>query len=141
AGEILSGLVFGALLTLVTGPGGPAFLAYKVVRMLTRYGPRLGQSVRRLWHALTDIMADMAGIMSGFLEKHGAINHQRQANARLGPDHETDLGTSRHTEIGLKTREESAPATDPNGKPTKNTDACDTDGCPVSLINGEELLA
>ncbi|MBS7445184.1 hypothetical protein, partial [Enterobacter sp. 120016] len=24
AGEILSGLVFGALLTLVTGPGGPA---------------------------------------------------------------------------------------------------------------------
>jgi hypothetical protein len=68
AGEILSGLVFGALLTLVTGPGGPAFLAYKVVSMLTRYGPRLGQSVRTLWHALTEIMADMAGIMSGFLE-------------------------------------------------------------------------
>ncbi|MBS7445168.1 DUF6531 domain-containing protein, partial [Enterobacter sp. 120016] len=51
------------------------------------------------------------------------------------------LGTSRHTEIGLKTREESSPATDPGGNPTKNTDACDTDGCPVSLITGEELLA
>ncbi|UWX93372.1 DUF6531 domain-containing protein [Enterobacter mori] len=141
AGEILSGLIFGALLTLVTGPGGPAFLAYKVVSMLTRYGPRAGQSVQRLWHALTEIMADMAGIMSGFLDRHGAINHQRQSNARLGLNHETDLGTSRHTEIGLKTREENSPATDPGGNPTKNTDACDTDGCPVSLINGEELLA
>ncbi|MCS5456843.1 DUF6531 domain-containing protein [Enterobacter asburiae] len=141
AGEILSGLVFGALLTLVTGPGGPAFLAYKVVRMLTRYGPRLGRTIRTLWQALTDIMKDMVSVMSGFLDNHGAINHQRQSNARLGINHETELGTSRHTEIGLKTREESSPATDPGGNPTKNTDACDTDGCPVSLINGEELLA
>ncbi|MBS7445179.1 hypothetical protein, partial [Enterobacter sp. 120016] len=72
AGEILSGLVFGALLTLVTGPGGPAFLVYKVVRMLTRYGPRLGRTIRTLWQALTDIMKDMVSVMSGFLDNHGA---------------------------------------------------------------------
>jgi hypothetical protein len=83
----------------------------------------------------------MAGIMSGFLKNMVPLTISARVMAWLGPDHETDLGTSRHTEIDLKTREESSPATDPNGKPTKNTDACDTDGCPVSLINGEELLA
>jgi RHS repeat-associated protein len=135
--DALVGIVFGALLTLVTAGLGVAFLIYKVGSLLKK----LGSALQSVWQGLKTILFATLELVKRFFEKTRQMNLKRQANAKLKQDRKNQLGSSNQT--GLVDNSgtvKNSPATNAADQPTVNSQCTPGTGCPVSLINGEELL-
>ncbi|HHQ6628493.1 TPA: hypothetical protein ACSTL5_005081, partial [Serratia fonticola] len=91
--DALVGIVFGALLTLVTAGLGVAFLIYKVGRLLKK----LGNALQSVWQGLKTILFATLELVKRFFEKTRQLNLKRQANAKLKQDRKNQLGSSNHT--------------------------------------------
>ncbi|WP_025122952.1 MULTISPECIES: DUF6531 domain-containing protein, partial [unclassified Serratia (in: enterobacteria)] len=136
-GDALVGIVFGALLTLVTAGLGVAFLVYKVGRLLKK----LGSAMQHVWQGLKTVLFATLELVKRFFEKSRLQNFKRQANARLKQDRKNLVGSNHQTSlVDNSGTVKNTPATDATGKSTVSSQCTPATGCPVSLINGEELL-
>ncbi|MEG1466936.1 MAG: RHS repeat-associated core domain-containing protein [Hafnia sp.] len=135
-GDILSGVIFGALLSLVAAPVGVLFLASKLGKLVSK-GIKIVQEV---WIALNKILSSIFELVGKFFSPSRKKNHIRQTNAKLGADKETNLGSNNHTELEDERKTHNSPSEDSNGNPENNTTCTESNGCPVSMVNGEELL-
>lgn len=135
-GDILSGIIFGALLSLVAAPVAAVFLASKLGKLVTK-GAKIVQEV---WAALKEILSSLCRLVSQFFSPSRKKNHIRQTNAKLGADKENRLGNEQWTELEDVSKTDNSASTDGNGKPAQGTVCTEANGCPVSMVNGEELL-
>lgn len=137
-GDTLVGIVIGALLSLVTGGLGLAFLVYKLGKALKK----LGSAMQLIWKGIKTILFSTLKLVESFFNKTREWNAKRQANATLKQNRENLLSSSTHAEpVDTAKKEKNQPAQDPVGKPTRDNECNPATGCPVSLINGEELLS
>lgn len=135
-GETLIGVVFGALMSLIAGPLGIAYLAYRLGRAFKK----ALHLVQEVWAVLTKIMKSSIELLKKAFEKTRNINHRRQINAPLSKNKQVELGSSHSTELADVTKETGTPGTTPDGKPNDKTNDTCINGCPVSMVTGEELL-
>ncbi|WP_337050268.1 hypothetical protein, partial [Serratia fonticola] len=71
--DALVGIVFGALLTLVTAGLGVAFLIYKVGSLLKK----LGSALQSVWQGLKTILFATLELVKRFFEKTRQLNLKR----------------------------------------------------------------
>ncbi|WP_170990324.1 prealbumin-like fold domain-containing protein, partial [Escherichia coli] len=92
-GETLVGVVFGALMSLIAGPLGIAYLAYRLSRA---FGKAL-HLVQEVWAVLTKIMKSSIELLMKAFEKTRNVNHRRQINAPLSKNKKVELGSGHST--------------------------------------------
>lgn len=136
-GGVLAGLVFGALLSLVAGPLGIAYMAYRLGKVLKN----AMKLIQEVWKVMKTILKSTIELVQSFFDKTRKINHRRQVNAPLKPSRQNTLGTSQTTELGSDIKQTHGSSESPNGRKEQNTSDTCTNGCPVSMVSGEELLS
>lgn len=136
-GGILAGLIFGALLSLVAGPLGIAYMAYRLGKVLKN----AVNLIKEVWAVMKVILNSTIELVKRFFARTRLMNNRRQINAPVKPNNQNRLGTSQTTELGVDTKNTNAASEAPNGQKGQNTCSTASNGCPVSMVSGEELLS
>ncbi|PXY94007.1 hypothetical protein DKK76_11490, partial [Frischella perrara] len=135
-GDILRGILFGALISLIAPPLGVAYMAYR----LSKVALKATKLIKILWDALQVILEKTMKLVSRFFDKIGELNHKNKNTARVKTDKTNYLGAEQHTHLNVEQNSSATSSATHTDTPSPATTQCTKTGCPVSMVTGEELL-
>ncbi|WP_457968008.1 DUF6531 domain-containing protein [Pseudomonas sp. R4-84] len=132
--QLVIDLLIGVVLTFVGAGAGIAYLSMR----LGRHGARLLDAVKRFISAIFELVN---GFM-GYVDRYKAVAARGIAAGVKKGRMQLRWDAQRNTTLKKQEHHDDAPAQskNPNGDPADSAAQTRTDGCPVSMVTGEELL-
>ncbi|WP_434676011.1 RHS repeat-associated core domain-containing protein [Pseudomonas sp. D3-10] len=132
--QLVIDLLIGVVLTFVGAGAGIAYLSMR----LGRHGARLLDAVKRFISAIFELVN---GFM-GYVDRYKAVAARGIAAGVKKGRMQLRWDAQRNTTLKKQEHHDDAPtqSKNPNGDPADSAAQTRTDGCPVSMVTGEELL-
>ncbi|MFW9270497.1 DUF6531 domain-containing protein, partial [Pseudomonas sp. NR3] len=132
--QLVIDLLIGVVLTFVGAGAGIAYLSMR----LGRHVARLLDAVKRFISAIFELVN---GFM-GYVDRYKAVAARGIAAGVKKGRMQLRWDAQRNTTLKKQEHHDDAPAQskNPNGDPADSAAQTRTDGCPVSMVTGEELL-
>ncbi|WP_434694561.1 RHS repeat protein [Pseudomonas sp. Z1-14] len=132
--QLVIDLLIGVVLTFAGAGAGIAYLSMRLVRHSARLLDAVTRFIRAIFAVVNGFMAYVdryktvaaRGIAAGVKKGRMQLRWDAQRNTTLKKDEAHD--------------DASTPSKNPNGDPADSAAQTRTDGCPVSMVTGEELL-
>lgn len=131
-GDILRGLIFGALLSLIAGPVGIAYMAYR----LASVAKKASGLIKKIWNILQTILSSITNLVKKFFERVAILVHKMKNTLTTKLNSETRAGAKQNTHLALEHKKETSSGRTHNDTASQSTKKCTTTGCPISMVTG-----
>ncbi|PXY93999.1 hypothetical protein DKK76_11545, partial [Frischella perrara] len=136
-GDILRGIIFGALISLIAPPLGIAYMAFR----LSKVALKATKLIKILWDALQVILEKTMKLVSRFFEKTSELNHKNKNTTQVKANKTNEIAFEQQTQLmAIEPNHSATSSATHTDTPSPATTQCTKTGCPVSMVTGEELL-